>query len=54
MRPAAQSVNVQAIRERVGQDGRVQPTEAMDAAARAMLADLEAELGGQADARAAA
>ncbi len=44
MRPAAQSVNVQAIRERVGQDGRLQPTETMDAAARAMLAELEAEL----------
>ena len=39
MRPA-QPVNIQAVRERVGQDGRLLPTEDMESAARAMLAEL--------------
>ncbi len=40
MRPAGESVSIQAIRERIGADGRLQPTPAMEAAASAMLAEL--------------
>ena len=43
MRPASESVNIQAIRERIGEDGRLQPTQAMEAAASAMLAELEGQ-----------
>ena len=50
MRLAEHPVSVQAVRERVGQDGRLQPTPALDAAAGAMLADL----ADQAEARQAA
>jgi NAD(P)H-dependent FMN reductase len=45
MRPASAPVSIQAIRERVGQDGRLQPTPAMEDAASAMLAELAGQAG---------